>query len=62
MALNTPAHPAHILVEDDEPALRTLYENETLRERFGNNLHARIVRDFSEEEMLKKTIAVYLAA
>ncbi len=34
MALNTPANPAHILVVDDEPDLRTLYELTLLREGY----------------------------
>jgi two-component system response regulator PilR (NtrC family) len=34
MALNTPAHPARILVVDDEPDLRTLYELTLLREGY----------------------------
>ena len=34
MALNTSAHPAHILVVDDEPDLRTLYELTLLREGY----------------------------
>jgi two-component system response regulator PilR (NtrC family) len=34
MALNTSTHPAHILVVDDEPDLRTLYELTLLREGY----------------------------
>ena len=42
-----------------EEALLRITEDNALRERVGHALHARIVRDFSEEVMFKKTIETY---
>lgn len=44
MALNTPANSAHILVVDDEPDLRTLYELTLLREGY----HVDVAENLSE--------------
>ncbi len=40
-------------------ALFRMRSDEALRSRTGNALHARVVRDFSEEAMLKKTAEAY---
>ena len=43
-------------------ALLRMYDDHDMRSRMAERLRARVIRDFSEEEMIKRTAQVYLAA
>lgn len=53
--LTPPKNPAAIAT-----ALGTLFRDHTRRTELGNNLQTRVVKKFSIEKMLEKTVAVYI--